>query len=151
MDFKTSWSNDDLRKLIIVDNHKIVYVGYEYTWYRKLEDNWEIHFIRNFSNKKKAFAYLKYNISKWTRELNKRLENENRRGAYKHIEKMLDNQEKIYSIAKSSLPTIEKINHIRLINKETPIDELSIILRVQKSIIYRHIRTLKSRGTLLCA
>ena len=53
MDFKTSWSNDDLRKLIIVDNHKIVYDGYEYTWYRKLEDNWEIHFIRNFTDKKK--------------------------------------------------------------------------------------------------
>ena len=151
MDFKTSWSNDDLRKLIIVDNHKIVYDGYEYTWYRKLEDNWEIHFIRNFSNRKKAFAYLKYNISKWTRELNKRVEDENRGGAYKHIEKMLDNQEKTYSIAFSSLPTIEKINHIRLINEDVSVDELSSILKLNKSIIYRHIRTLKSRGTLLCA
>lgn len=151
MDYKTSWSTDDLKSLTKVENHKFMFDGYEYTWLRKLKDEWEIHYIRNFTDRKKALAYLKYNISKWTRELNKRLENENRRGAYKHIEKMLDNQEKIYSIAKSSLPTIEKINHIRLINKETPIYELSIILRVQKSIIYRHIRTLKSRGTLLCA
>ena len=151
MDFKTSWSNDDLRKLIIVENHKIAFDGYEYTWYRKLDDEWEIHYIRTFKEKKKAIAYLKYNISKWTRELNKREEDENRGGAYKHIEKMLDNQEKTYSIAFSSLPSIEKINHIRLINEDISVDELSSILKLNKSIIYRHIRTLKSRGTLLCA
>ena len=48
-------------------------------------------------------------------------------------------------------PTIEKINHIRLINKDISVDELSTLLKVNWSIIYRHIRALKSRGTLLCA
>ncbi|MDB4240183.1 hypothetical protein N9826_04710 [Flavobacteriaceae bacterium] len=151
MDYKTSWSNTDLRKLTKVENHKIVFDGYEYTWYRKLEDEWEIHYIRTFKEKKKAFSYLKYNIFKWRRELNNRTDDENRGGAYKHIEKMLVIQEKTYSIAFSSLPTIEKIIHIRLINEDVSVDELSIILKLNKSIIYRHIRTLKSRGTLLCA
>ena len=64
---------------------------------------------------------------------------------------MLDIQEKTYSIAHSNLPTIEKINHIKLINEDISYEELSSILKVKKRIIYRHIQTLKSRGTLLCA
>ena len=151
MDYKTSWSNEDLKKLTIVKNHKIVFDGYEYTWYRKLKDDWEIHFIRNFKDRKKAFAYLKYNISKWNKELNNRIDSEDRTGAYKYIERLLDVQEKTYSIVHSNLPTIEKINHIRLINKDISVDELSGILKVKKRIIYRHNKTLKSRGTLLCA
>jgi hypothetical protein len=151
MDYKASWSNEDLKKLTIVKNHKIVFDGYEYTWYRKLKDDWEIHFIRNFKDRKKAFAYLKYNISKWNKELNNRIDSEDRTGAYKYIERLLDVQEKTYSIVHSNLPTIEKINHIRLINKDISVDELSTLLKVNWSIIYRHIRALKSRGTLLCA
>lgn len=151
MGYKTSWSTKDLKSLTNVENHTFMFDGYEYTWYRKLKDEWELHFILNFKDRKKAFNYLKYNISRWNKELNKRLDSENRAGAYKHIERMLDVQEKTYSIAHSNLPTIEKINHIRLINKDVSVDKLSSILKLNKSIIYRHIRTLKSRGTLLCA
>ena len=151
MGYKTSWSTEDLKSLTNVENHTFMFDGYEYTWYRKLKDEWEIHFIRNFKDRKKAFNYLKYNISRWNKELNKRIDREDRLGAYKHIERMLDVQEKTYSIAHSNLPTIEKINHIRLVNKDVSVDKLSSILKLNKSIIYRHIRTLKSRGTLLCA
>ena len=151
MGYKTSWSNEDLKSLTNVENHTFMFDGYEYTWYRKLKDEWELHFILNFKDRNKAFNYLKYNISRWNKELNKRLDREDRAGAYKHIERMLDVQEKTYSMAHSNLPTIEKINHIRLINKDVSVDELSSILKLNKSIIYRHIRTLKSRGTLLCA
>ena len=151
MEFKTSWSDEDLKSLTKVENHTFMFDGYEYTWYRKLKDEWELHFILNFTERNKAFNYLKYNISKWKKELNKRTDSEDRAGAYKHIERMLDVQEKTYSIAHSNLPTIEKINHIRLINKDVSVDKLSSILKLNKSIIYRHIRTLKSRGTLLCA
>ena len=151
MGYKTSWSTEDLKSLTNVENHTFMFDGYEYTWYRKLKDEWELHYILNFKDRKKAFNYLKYNISKWNKELNKRLDSENRASAYKHIERMLDVQEKTYSIAHSNLPTIEKINHIRLINKDVSVEELSSILKLNKSIIYRHIRTLKSRGTLLCA
>jgi hypothetical protein len=151
MGYKTNWSTEDLKSLTNVENHTFMFDGYEYTWYRKLKDEWELHFILNFKDRKKAFTYLRYNISKWNKELNKRIDREDRAGAYKHIERMLDIQEKTYSIAHSNLPTIEKINHIRLINEDISVDELSSILKVNNRIIYRHIRTLKSRGTLLCA
>ena len=148
---KTSWSTEHLQMLTQVDNHKIMYDGYEYYWLRKLEDNWERHFILNFTNKKKAFHYLKYNIDKWQKELNNRLEITVRAKSYKELERMLDVQEKTTKTVNSVLPTIEKINHIRLINEGVSAEELSSLLNVKKSIIYRHIRTLKSRGTLFSA
>ena len=51
----SNWSDEDLKSLTKVKNHKFVFDGYEYTWYRKLKDDWEIHFIRNFTDRKKAF------------------------------------------------------------------------------------------------
>ena len=148
---KTSWSTEDLQMLTQVDNHKIMYDGYEYYWLRKLEDDWERHFILNFEDSKKAFHYLKYNIDKWQNELNVRLEKTVVAESYKQLIKMLDTQEKITKTVNSVLPTIEKINHIRLIKEDISAVELSSLLKVKKSIIYRHIRTLKRRGTLCSA
>ena len=148
---KTSWSTEHLQMLTQVDNHKIMYDGFEYYWLRKLEDDWERHFILNFEDSKKAFHYLKYNIDKWQKELNNRLEITVRAKSYKELERMLEVQEKTTKTANSVLPTIEKINHIKLINEGVSAEELSSLLNVKKSIIYRHIRTLKSRGTLFSA
>ena len=148
---KTSWSTEDLKTLTQVDNHKIMYDGFEYYWLRKLEDDWERHFILNFEDSKKAFYYLKYNIGMWQQELNKRLEITVRAKSYKELERMLYIQEKTTKTVNSVLPTIEKINHIKLINEGISAEELSSLLKVKKSIIYRHIRTLKSRGTLCSA
>jgi len=148
---KTSWSTEHLKILTQVDNHKIMYDGYEYYWLSKLEDDWERHFILNFEDSKKAFHYLKYNIDKWQNELNVRLEKTVVAESYKQLIKMLDTQEKITKTVNSVLPTIEKINHIKLINEGVSAEELSSLLNVKKSIIYRHIRTLKSRGTLFSA
>jgi len=148
---KTSWSTDSLKMLTDVYNHKIMYDGFEYYWLRKLEDDWERHFILNFEDSKKAFHYLKHNISKWQKELNKRLEITVRDKSYKELERMLDIQEKTIKTVNSSFPTIEKINIIKLINQGISAEELSSLLNVKKSIIYRHIRTLKSRGTLCSA
>ena len=148
---KTSWSTEHLKMLTQVDSHKIMYDGYEYYWLRKLEDNWERHFILNFTNKKKAFHYLMYNIKEWKKELNVRLEKTVVAESYKQLIKMLDTQEKITKTVNSVLPTIEKINHIKLIKENISAGELSSLLKVKKSIIYRHIRTLKRRGTLCSA
>ena len=148
---KTSWSTEDLKTLTQVDNHKIMFDGYEYYWIRKLKDDWERHFILNFEDSKKAFHYLKFTIGMWQQELNKRLEITVRAKSYKELERMLYVQEKTTKTVNSVLPTIEKINHIKLINEGISAEELSSLLKVKKSIIYRHIRTLKSRGTLFSA
>ena len=124
---------------------------YEYLWVRMFEDKWERHFILNFSNKRKAFSYLKYNIGKWNRELLKRKNITDRIISYKELEDILHTQEQTHKILNSEMPTIEKINHLRLVNNEVSATELSNMLDVSSSMIYRHIRNLEERGSLLCA
>ena len=151
MSIKSIWTTEDLQSLTQIDNHKIMFDGYEYYWVRKLKDKWERHYIINFKDKKKAFSYLKYSIGKWEKELVKRISKVERIASYKEIERILYIQEKTFKIANSMLPTIEKINHLKLVNKGITADELSNLLNLKTSIVYRHIRTLKSKGTLLCA
>ena len=148
---KSKWTLEELESLTKIKNHRIMFDGYEYYWVRKLNEKWERHFILNFKTKEKAFSYLKYNIGKWRKELLK-LKNELENNAsYKDLERILDVQVKIYKIVNSGMPTIERINHIRLVNEDITALELSNLLDVKSSIIYRHLRTLKDRGTLLCA
>lgn len=151
MSRKRVWSTEDLQSLTQINNHKIMFDGYEYYWVRRLKDEWKRHFILNFKDKKKAFSYLKYSIGKWEKELFKRISKVERIASYKEIERILYIQEKTLKIANSRLPTIEKINHIRLVNKGITADELSNLLNLTKSIVYRHIRKLEERGSLLCA
>ena len=148
---KSKWTLEELESLTKIKNHRIMFDGYEYYWVRKLNEKWERHFILNFKTKEKAFSYLKYNIGKWRKELLK-LKNELENNAsYKDLERILDVQVKTYKIVNSGMPTIERINHIRLVNEDITVSELSNLLDVKSSIIYRHLRTLKDRGTLLCA
>ena len=145
------WSIEDLKSLTQITNHKIMFDGYEYYWVRKLKDEWERHFILNFKDREKAISYLKYSLAKWEKDLYDKTTKKESASSFREILRMLNNQEKIFKITKSSLPTIEKINHIRLVNKGITVNELSNLLNLKSSIVYRHIRKLESRGTLLCA
>ena len=151
MSEKSNWRTEELESLVQINNHRIMYDGYEYKWVRKLKDKWERHFILNFSNKRKAFSYLKYNIGKWNKELLDRKKITDRITSYKELEDILHTQEQTHKILNSEMPTIEKINHLRLVNNEVSATELSNMLDVSSSMIYRHIRNLEERGSLLCA
>ena len=148
---KSKWTLEELESLTKIKNHRIMFDGYEYYWVRKLNEKWERHFIINFKTKEKAFSYLKYNIGKWRKELLKLKNKLENNASYKDLERILDVQVKTYKIVNSGMPTIERINHIRLVNEDITVSELSNLLDVKSSIIYRHLRTLKDRGTLLCA
>ena len=148
---KSKWTLEELESLTKIKNHRIMFDGYEYYWVRKLNEKWERHFIINFKTKEKAFSYLKYNIGKWRKELLKLKNKLENNASYKDLERILDVQVKTHKIVNSGMPTIERINHIRLVNEGITVSELSNLLDVKSSIIYRHFRTLKNRGTLLCA
>ena len=60
-------------------------------------------------------------------------------------------QEKIYKMAKSTLPTIEKINFIRLESPYITKEQICELLDIKASMYYRHLRKLKQRGTLFSA
>ena len=38
---KTQWTTEELESLIQINNHSIMFDGYEYLWVRMFEDKWE--------------------------------------------------------------------------------------------------------------
>ena len=70
---------------------------------------------------------------------------------FKEMEEEFKSQDKIRGIAKSTLPTIEKINFMRLENTKIEMYQVCELLGIKSSIYYRHLRTLKERSTLFSA
>jgi hypothetical protein len=125
--------------------------GYEYRWMHNINDKWEIHFIEPFKSYKKGFSYLRFALNLWDKELKTRINKTDRKEFFINVGEYHKTEEKIRKIAKSSLPTIEKINFMRLENPNIGKYQVCELLDIKDSIYYRYLRTLKQRGTLLSA
>lgn len=145
------WTTNQLRLLTVQDNHKIIFDGFEYIWMNKIDGDWERHCIFNYQDVKKAISHMKYSLSKWDKELNRRIDKSERKEFFEQIQKDFKSQDKIRKISKSTLPTIEKINFMRLENPNISKHQICELLDIKASIYYRHLRTLKQRGTLFSA
>ena len=150
-ELKTSWSTNQLRLLTDIYNHKFMFDGYEYRWMHNINDKWEIHFIEPFKDLKKGFSYLRFALNQWDKELKTRINKTDRKEFFINVGEYHKTEEKIRKIAKSSLPTIEKINFMRLENPHISKYQVCELLDIKASIYYRYLRTLKQRGTLLSA
>lgn len=150
-ELKTSWSTSQLQLLTNINNHKFMFDGYEYRWMHNINDKWEIHFIEPFKSYKKGFSYLRFALNLWDKELKTRINKTDRQEFFINVGEYHKTEEKIRKIAKSSLPTIEKINFMRLENPNIGRYQVCELLDIKDSIYYRHLRTLKQRGTLLSA
>ena len=150
-ELKTSWSTNQLQLLTNINNHKFMFDGYEYRWMHNINDKWEIHFIEPFKSFKKGFSYLRFALNLWDKELKTRINKTDRKEFFINVGEYHKTEEKIRKIAKSSLPTIEKINFMRLENPNIGKYQVCELLDIKDSIYYRHLRTLKKRGTLLSA
>ena len=150
-DIYYSWTYEELKLLTDVYNHKIMFDGYEYIWMVKLNGDWSKHSFQNFETYGKAVHYLRFHMHLWDKELHKRKHKKKRKDFFNEMKKHVKSQEKIYKIAKSRMPTIEKINFIRLENPNISKHQICELLDIKASIYYRHLRTLKQRGTLFSA
>ena len=150
-DIYYSWTDEELKLLTDVYNHKIMFDGYEYIWMVKLNGDWSKHSFQNFETYGKAVHYLRFHMYLWDKELHKRKHKKKRKNFFSEMKKHVKSQEKIYKIAKSRMPTIEKINFIRLENPNISKHQICELLDIKASIYYRHLRTLKQRGTLFSA
>ena len=146
-----SWTDEELKLLTDVYNHKIMFDGYEYIWMVKLNGDWSKHSFQNFETYGKAVHYLRFHMQLWDKELHKRKHKKKRKDFFSEMKKHVKSQEKIYKITKSRMPTIEKINFIRLENPNISKHQICELLDIKASIYYRHLRTLKQRGTLFSA
>ena len=146
-----SWTDEELKLLTDVYNHKIMFDGYEYIWMVKLNGDWSKHSFQNFETYGKAVHYLRFHMHLWDKELHKRKHKKKRKDFFSEMKKHVKSQEKIYKITKSRMPTIEKINFIRLENPNISKHQICELLDIKASIYYRHLRALKQRGTLFSA
>ena len=147
-DIYYSWTDEELKLLTDVYNHKIMFDGYEYIWMVKLNGDWSKHSFQNFETYGKAVHYLRFHMHLWDKELHKRKHKKKRKDFFSEMKKHVKSQEKIHKIAKSRMPTIEKINFIRLENPNISKHQICELLDIKASIYYRHLRALKQRGTL---
>ena len=150
-DIYYSWTDEELKLLTDVYNHKIMFDGYEYIWKINLDGDWSKHSFQNFETYGKAVHYLRFHMYLWDKELHKRKHKKKRKDFFSEMKKHIISQEKIHKIAKSRMPTIEKINFIRLENPNISKHQICELLDIKASIYYRHLRTLKQRGTLFSA
>ena len=141
---RTSWSNDDLKNLTNINNHRATFDGFEYTWEHKLRRGWETHYIIRFDTIEKYQSYLMYNLHNWTTELNHR-----EKVAIKQFLKERAKQDRefktIIKISNKKLKPIKKIELILEVNNIVPNEQIYQALGMSKATFYRYIKTLKKR------
>lgn len=67
----TNWSDEQLERLVNIDNHKMVKdVAGETRWMHSLiQGKWSIHSVKVFEDEKMAYSWLYFWIPKWDSEL----------------------------------------------------------------------------------
>ena len=67
----TSWTDEQLERLVNIDNHKMVKDSAgETRWMHSLVDTkWDIHSIKVFEEEKTSYAWMYFWITKWDEEL----------------------------------------------------------------------------------
>ena len=132
------FSISELKKLSNIENHKIIYDGYDYWWQSVKDKEFTLHCIKPFKNPTEAKAHIIYWLLIYMQELNKK---EN------YLDKMLNElmiEVKIKNICKDKkLKSKAKIKQVLFIKPNiTPI-ELSKLLEVTTMAISKQLKSIK--------
>lgn len=150
MTLKTSWTDSQLEQLFKPDNHKIDFDGYQYVWFHKLDEVWEIHTSKLYDNQKLLSSHMKFCYSTWRKEYLGRIDKKSITH-FRNNNKELRKKESIYRIARSNLKTKIKIEQLKNINPNISTKELCNLLEKEKGIICRYNRELNNKSTPLSA
>jgi hypothetical protein len=127
----------ELSYLKDIENHKIIYDGYDYIWYANKGNDYELHSIKLFSDYKETLSHIYYWINKYKKEYNKK---------DVYMDRMLNELLKdvqIKNICKNKdLKTKDKIKYILAINPKIKNLELSNLLDLSKMAISLQIKNL---------
>jgi DNA-directed RNA polymerase specialized sigma24 family protein len=139
MEYKTSWSTNELAQLIDYNNHKIVYDGYHYVWHHYLNNTWEIHTISLFEDHKKAYTWIHTNIYRWTKEITARRKTEQSKDYFKAMSKRLEVDKKISDIAKDAIRrTKDKVQQIITLRPTISNKDIAEMLDISIRSVERH-------------
>ena len=131
---KTSWSTEDLMKLVDINNHKIVFDGYQYKWMRNIYGKWELQSIQLYDDYDTPAHYLHYWMAKWQEELNERTAQAQRRSLRAFKKKGRDIR-RIANIFK--LTTSQKAIEIKSIDDRMTYKDIADTLGVSEVTIKR--------------
>lgn len=135
----TSWTNDELELLCKPENHKIVFDGYEYKWYHKLDGNkWDMHSVYAFEDWKKPYSWLQWALGAWAKELESRRKDM----AKEHFNEMklyLYTVEQARKIADSDIKTKSKIQQIKKLLPGESVTFIADLLKMSRQAVHKHL------------
>lgn len=125
----------ELSYLKDIENHKIIYDGYDFVWYSNRGNDFELHSIKCFKDYKELLSYIFYWTNKYKKEYNKK---------DTYLDSMLNQLLKdiqIKNICKNKeLKTKDKIKAIFEINPNIKSMELAKLLDLSKMAISKQIK-----------
>jgi Holliday junction resolvase RusA-like endonuclease len=132
--YKTSWSDNHLKQLKDITNHKVIYDGYEFVWMSKLDGNWNRHYVRNFTNYNKPMSWIHVSIYKWNKEYKNRYSN-----YLENMRRSLEIDIRIQEISRvANIKTKQKIQEILNLKPDINNKDISDILGVTIRTVERH-------------
>ena len=132
------WTKEQLCLLSDLDNHRIVYDGFEYRWESNITGTWELQCCKLFTEHAVAMSFLLFNIPRWYNQ------------HYKLSKKEFKKRNKItIQIGKycndDTLTTKEKIFAILELDNTLTNRELSNILDITRQTVSRHQNNYESK------
>ena len=125
----------ELSYLKDLENHKIVYDGYDFIWYSNIGNGFELHSIKCFKDYKELLSYIYFWIGKYKKEYIKK---------DTYLDSMLNELLKDIQIKNicnnKELKTKEKIKSIFEIKPDIKTMELSKLLDLSKMAISKQIK-----------
>ena len=129
------YNSEECSYLYKIENHKIVYDGYNFWWYSKKnkDEDFTIHCIKPFKEYKTILSYIYF----WMPKYYKTSIIENK------VDLMINellNDIKIKDIANSNIKTNEKIKLILELNPNIKVKDLCNLLNISKMAISKHLK-----------
>lgn len=127
----------ELKDLKELQNHKIEFDGYNYIWYSKINNNWNIHSIKLFDDYKQPFSWIKFNIAIWEKQYNKLVLKENRKHI-RQVKKELKIAYKLHNIKRQAeLSNTNKVNEILKIKPDISNSKICELLGLSRMQVHR--------------
>jgi len=137
------YSNTELIYRCEPTNHKILYDGFSYRWFVKIDNTWEIQSIILYETYKTAYAHIKFWLSKYNKEMNNRNNAEAVKEYFSKMEDEAIKDKKLYEIVREyDIKTKEKIIQMMSLKPNISSNRISELLHVSIRSVERHRKSL---------
>lgn len=135
---KTNWSDNELKQLKEITNHRVRFDGYEFIWEHNIDNVWSRHYVSNFKDYNKPMSWIHFHIHNWRKEHRQRQRVE-RKAYLSHMRKELDIDIKIKEISKDyNKATKDRVNQLINLRNSLSNKDISNILDISERSVRRY-------------